>query len=234
MSLGLNLESHEEYLKYMKLGKKEKEGLEVLDELIDEQNIMTVGEVPLGLVQIPLDQIVGTKTSARISSFSKSFYPLLPDKSEFAQKWMNLYNAHIEEGIRDPIKAYEFMNKFYVEEGNKRVSVLKSVGAVTVDGMVTRILPARTRNKENRIYYEFIDFYRLSRINDLNFSEEGSFAKLQRLVGKRPDEKWSEDERKDFQALHWRFKKIYEERKEISSTGTEDDALLTLLSVYDY
>lgn len=234
MSLGLSAEAHDEYLKYMKSGKKEKEGLEVLDELLEDPNILTVGEVPLGLVQIPLDQIAGTKTSARSTSFSKSFYPLLPEKSEFAQKWMNLYCAHIEEGIREPIKAYEFMNRFYVEEGNKRVSVLKCVGAVTVDGMVTRILPARTRKKEVRIYYEFVDFYRLSRINDLNFSEEGSFARLQRLVGKRPDEKWTEDERKDFQALHWRFKKIYEERKEISSTGTEDDALLTLLSVYDY
>ena len=35
-----------------------------------------------------------------------------------------LYNAHLEEGIHDPIKCYEFMNRYYVLEGNKRVSVL--------------------------------------------------------------------------------------------------------------
>ena len=51
------------------------------------------------------------------------------------------------EGIREPIKAYEFMNKFYVEEGNKRVSVLKFFDAVSIPGNVTRIVPPRTEEK---------------------------------------------------------------------------------------
>ena len=69
------------------------------------------------------------------------------------------------EGIRDPIKAYEYMNKFYVEEGNKRVSVLKFFGAVSIPGNVIRIVPPRTDEKENRIYYEYMDFYSLSNVN---------------------------------------------------------------------
>ena len=182
MSLRLSGEPYSEYVKYMRIGKKEKEELKVLDEIIEENHVVTVGEIPLGLVQIPVNQIAGTKNTGRGVSFSKSFYPILSEKSEFAQKWMSLYRAHIEEGIREPIKAYEFMNKFYVEEGNKRVSVLKCVGAVSIPGTVTRILPARTGEKENRIYYEFVDFYRLSELNDLCFSEEGSYAKLQRCL----------------------------------------------------
>lgn len=158
----------------------------------------------------------------------------MSEKSEFAQKWMSLYKAHIEEGIREPIKAYEFMNRFYVEEGNKRVSVLKCVGAVAVPGMVTRILPARTGEKENRIYYEFVDFYRLSELNDLCFSEVGSYAKLQRLVGKRPDEKWSDEDRMSFHSLRLRFKSIYEEKEKNHPGKTADDALLAFLKVYDY
>ena len=124
MSLRLSAEPYTEYVKYMRLGKKEKEEIEILDDIINENHITTVGEMSLGLVQIPAAQIVGTKTAARGISFSKSFYPILSEKSEFAQKWISLYSSHMEEGIREPIKAYEFMNKFYVEEGNKRVSAL--------------------------------------------------------------------------------------------------------------
>ena len=234
MSLRLSAEPYTEYVKYMRLGKKEKEEIEILDDIINENHITTVGEMSLGLVQIPAAQIVGTKTAARGISFSKSFYPILSEKSEFAQKWISLYSSHMEEGIREPIKAYEFMNKFYVEEGNKRVSVLKCVGAVSIPGTVIRILPARTDDKENRIYYEFIDFYRLSKINDLCFSEEGSYARLQRLVGKRPDEKWNDDDRMNFHSLHLKFKTFYKDKGKIHSGGTVDDALLTFLRVYDY
>ncbi len=234
MSLRLSGEPYSEYVKYMRLGKKEKEELQILDDVLEKAHVVTVGEVPLGLVQIPMAQIAGTKSAGRGVSFSKSFYPILNEKSEFAQKWMSLYKAHIEEGIREPVKAYEFMNRFYVEEGNKRVSVLKCMGAVSVPGMVTRILPARTGEKENRIYYEFVDFYRLSEINNLCFSKEGSYAKLQRFVGKRPDEKWSEDDRINFQSLHLRFQMIYEEKGRGNPGGTVDDALLTFLNVYDY
>ena len=73
------------------------------------------------------------------------------------------------------------MNKFYVEEGNKRVSVMKCVGAVAVPGYVTRIFPAVSRKKEVRIYYEFVDFYRLAQLYEISFSELGSYAKLQHL-----------------------------------------------------
>ena len=31
--------------------------------------------------------------------------------------------------MREPVQAFEFMNRFYVQEGNKRVSVLKYFGA---------------------------------------------------------------------------------------------------------
>ena len=67
--------------------------------------------------------------------------PILDPNSEFASKWMTLCTAQQEEGITDPIIAYEYMNKFYVLEGNKRVSVLKYYDAVSVMGQVTRILP---------------------------------------------------------------------------------------------
>ena len=67
----------------------------------------------------------------------------------------------LEEGIREPIKVYEYMNRFYVEEGNKRVSVLKFFGAVTIPAQVIRILPPKGEAPELKRYYEFLDFYRI-------------------------------------------------------------------------
>lgn len=102
-------------------------------------------------------------------------------------------------GIHTPIKAYEYMNKFYVEEGNKRVSVMKYFGVVSSPGMVTRIVPKRTEEKENKLYYEFMDFYDLSKVNFIWFTKLGSFEKLQEAVGKGPDEEWSYDDPSGFQ-----------------------------------
>ena len=126
--------------------------------------------------------------------------PLLEEDTEFAIKWSNLCEAHLEEGIHTPIIAYEYLNKFYVQEGNKRVSVLKYYEAVTIPGTVTRLVPARNDTLENKIYYEFLDFYKLSKINNVRFSRLGGYAKLQTLVCKAASEVWSDDDRLNFSA----------------------------------
>ena len=131
----------EEYIKACKAGKRDYQArmmkgqlptLQVLDEILPPKG--SYSEVPLGLVQIPIDQIVGTKSGGRSNAFAGNFMPILRENTEFAYKWATLSQSHINEGIRDPIKAYEYMNKFYVEEGNKRVSVLKYFDAVSVPG----------------------------------------------------------------------------------------------------
>ena len=158
-------EAQLEYEKAYKKGKREGLPMVSLDTVLKEKNIHAPKEVSLGLVQIPMHLIVGTKTAGRSTAFSKSFYPLIKPPSEFSAKWTSLYKSHLDEGIRDPIKVYEFMNKFYVEEGNKRVSVLKYLDAVSIPGYVTRIIPPWSNDKETRIYYEFMDFYSLSKVN---------------------------------------------------------------------
>ena len=122
-------------------------------------------EVKLGLVQIPMELIAGTYTKARQNAFAPNFMPLLDADTEFGIKWSALCDAHLEEGIHDAILAYEYMNHFYVQEGNKRVSVMKYFGAVNIPGTVIRLMPNRTEEKENKIYFEFIEFYELSQIN---------------------------------------------------------------------
>ncbi len=185
----------------------------------------------MGLVEIPLDQIAGTKTAGRTTAFASNFMPLLPEDTEFAAKWVSLYHAHLNEGIRDPIKACEFMNRFYVIEGNKRVSVLKYSGAVSIFGQVTRILPAKNDSKEVRIYYEFLDFYKLTSINYLWFSQEGSFPKLLRLVGAKPDQVWTDDEKLDFHSAYIHFTDVFEEKGGRKLSLTFGDAFLLYMKI---
>ena len=76
---------------------------------------MVAGQVDLGVIEIPTDRVAGTKTIGRRSSFAADFMPLLDHDTEFATKWMDLCQAHLEEGVRDPIRCYEYMGRFYVE-----------------------------------------------------------------------------------------------------------------------
>ncbi len=232
---------YSDYTKAYKLGKKDYQyrmlhgllpTLEVLDDIIPTKG--TFSEVPLGLVQIPTEQIVGTKTNGRSNAFAANFMPILRETSEFASKWAKLSTSHENEGIREPIKAYEYMNKFYVLEGNKRVSVMKYYGAVSVPGTVIRIVPKRTDEKENKIYFEFMDFYELTNINYIWFSEEGSFKKLQEVVGKGPDEVWSQDERLEFSSVYRRFMAEYTARDKEKLSVTVGDAFLAFITLYGY
>ena len=169
--------SYEEYLKAQKMGLKAFKAaaskgqypyLPVLDEILSHVDIE--GEVSLGTINIPLDQVVGTSTAGRTQAFANNFMPLLEYKSEFGGKWSRLLDYQIKEGIHDAVKVYEYMNRYYVVEGNKRVSVLKYLGCPTITAEVTRKVPRRTDDISNRIYYEFMDFYKLTKINYIEFS----------------------------------------------------------------
>lgn len=206
--------------------------LQVLDELLSFTDV--AAESDLGLVDIPLDQIVGTKTAGRTRAFASNFMPLLGEDTEFAMKWSNLYQAHMEEGIRDPIIAYEFMNRFYVVEGNKRVSVLKYVKAVSIPGYVTRVIPRKNDTKENKLYYEFMDFYKGSLVNYIWFSELGSFQKLCSFIGKDIGEAWSSEERELFRSSYIHFSDVYQEKGGDKLPITCGDAFLVYLGIYGY
>ena len=206
--------------------------LAVLDDILVNVNI--VAQEPLGLVEIPAESIVGTKTSGRHTAFAPNFMPLLEPDTEFAAKWSNLCDAHLEEGIHTPIIAYEFLNKFYVQEGNKRVSVLKYFDAVRIAGTVTRLIPERNDSLENRIYYEFLDFYKLSKVNDVHFPRLGSYAKLQTLVCKASGESWTDDDRLSFSAFYTMFRQQFLALGGGGLNLTAGDAMLVYLSVYRY
>lgn len=206
--------------------------LPVLDNILSYTKI--VSEVNLGLMDIPLNKVIGTKTEGRTNAFAGNFMPLLPEQSEFGAKWANLYDHQIDEGIHDPIVAYEFMNRFYVQEGNKRVSVMKYVGAYSISGYVTRLVPQRTEEKENKLYYEFLDFYQVSFNCDVWFSREGSYRKLLTLMGKEPEEVWTEEERALFKSAYGRFSKAFTHAGGDKLDLTCSDAFLIYVRIFEY
>lgn len=204
--------------------------LQVLEEITS--NIETESEVNLGLVDVPIDQIVGTNGRSRSTAFACDFMPLLDEYTEFANKWVALCQIHLDEGIRDPIKCYEFMNRFYVIEGNKRVSVLKYFGAVSIPALVTRIVPRPSGSKASNIYREFLQFYKVTAINYIYFSKEGSFPKLLELLERTTKEEWDEDFKKEFFSCYYRFKKAFESLGGERIDITVGDALLEFLIVF--
>lgn len=234
--------SANEYLKAQKLGEKRYQAavakneypyLPVLDEIISPSD--TVGEVNLGLQTISLDRVVGTATAARTTAFASNFMPILDYHTEFGAKWSALCASHIEEGIHDPIKVYEYMNKFYVIEGNKRVSVLKYFGADSVPAMVTRKIPRKNDSIENKVYYEFMDFHKQTGINYVHFSQTGGYDKLREFIGLDNEREFSDDERLDFNSAHLAFERAYLAKKGSEDlTITIDDAMLVFLNVYGY
>ena len=230
----------EPYYRYaQKLGQKESRArtsaglspeLPALEELVTPEQLLL--GVDLGIVQIPAEWIVGTKSRARGAAFAPNFMPIMEENTEFAQKWQRLCAAHLTEGIRDPVKAYEYLNRYYVEEGNKRVSVLKYFDAPNVAAHVIRILPERT--PETELYFEYVAFYRCSKVNFIEFTKPGGYAALQQALGKQPDELWTEEERRSFSAAYHYFRKTYAACGGEKLHTTAADALLSYLQVFGY
>lgn len=238
----LNQTATDEYTQAMRLGQKEyREALmagrsphpAVLDELLPEGGTESVTDV--GLVEIPSERIVGVKSSGRITAFSPTFRPLLEAKSEFATKWINLCAAHLgDTGITDPIVCFEYLGDFYVQEGNKRVSVLRHFGAARIPGNVRRILPPMSDDPRIKAYYEFLEFYRASKVYSVQFRRPGDYAKLLAFVGKKPGEAWTEDERRTFNAYFQYFREALNGVKDKTEDLLPEEALLAWLDLNPY
>lgn len=235
-------EAKEEYARALRAGQKEVKDLlaagknpnpEVLDHILPQSAQDMIEEV--GLVDIPIDQIAGTKSAGRITAFSATFLPLLPAESEFALKWVNLCVHHMgDEGIRDPIECYEYMGRFYVQEGNKRVSVLRSFGAVRISAQVKRILPAKSEDPRTKAYFEFLDFYRDARIYAVQYRNPGDYAKLLAHIGKQMGDAWTEEERRTFSSYLHYFREAFYAADGKKLPLLPEEALLLWLQVHTY
>lgn len=229
----------QEYAEALKLGKREYKScvsqgrfpyLPVLDDILSKEEVRT--EQNMGLIQIPLDFVVGTSTMGRTFSFAANFMPILKENTEFAVKWANLSDAQVNEGIRDPIIAYEYMNRYYVVEGNKRVSVLKYFKADSIVANVTRKIPKYSEDEDVKIYYEYMKFNEITGLFNIEFSKLGLAEQLLELTGCTT--RWDPEIRSEFNSLYLHFGKAYEFRGGKKLPITVGDALTAFLNVYGY
>lgn len=204
----------------------------VLEDILSES--ATAGSVKLGLIDVPLDRVTGTLADGRKAAFAGNFMPLLDASSEFASKWVSLCEAHLEEGINDPIVCYEYLGNFYVQEGHKRVSVLKSYGAASIPGLVTRMVPAPSEAPDIQLYYEFMEFYKASQLYLVSFTLPGSYARLQAALGFEPGQAWTEEARRAFSSDYRKFSNAFDLLNTEKLPLTAGDALLAYLQVHPY
>ena len=203
---------------------------QVLDDILEGGSI--AGRIELGVMNIPTERVIGTVSAGRRSVFSRDFMPLAESNTEFGAKWIALCEAHLsDEGIRDPIRCYEYYGDFYVQEGNKRLSVMRCFDAPSVPASVLRIVPAYSDDPKTRLYYEFLAFYHVSRTYAFRFTKPGSYQKLLAALGFEPDEIWTEEQRRRVLSAFTRFSEAAAHVKFPEGVGLSD-AFLAWISVY--
>lgn len=233
----------DEYIKARKTGEKEYKAaqaaghypfLPALDYMLPGND--TMSRQKLGLIEIPVEQIAGTKTQARQNSFSPGFMPLLDADTEFAAKWSNLYQAQMSEGFNCPIKVYEYLHRFYVQEGNKRVSVSRFLEMPSITADVTRIIPDSAVLEKNPVYAEFLDFYRVAPLYDIECLHAGSYTDIADALGMqigRNADKWPEELVMSLKSAYWRFCETVRGMQDSKiSDKPLGDAFATYLRIY--
>ena len=111
---------------------------------------------------------------------------------------------------------------------------MKSCDAVSVPGIVTRIIPKKDDSEENKIYYEFLDFYEITSINYINFSQVGSYPKLLKKIGVKTKEDFTLAVREQFQSAFVKFSSLFKKKGGVKLSLTVADAFLLYLELHPY
>jgi len=234
-----NTNANEEYDRARKRGQKEfsmrrargESGLlPVLNAKREENGVLAVVDQPMRAIS--LNRVIGTYQSSRANSFAYNFMPLLSSDTEFAYKWINLCDAHLQSGIRDPIRVYEYLWKYYVGEGNKRVSVLKYFEASSFEAEIIRLIPQWDENDpEIERYYTFLAYSKKGVFSDIELSESRKYERLYRVEQRLIAELDPAQDKPDFNTLYTRFEGAYLHTNCTLSLG---DAFLEYLHVYGF
>ena len=207
--------------------------LPVLDSFLDKTKV--AGEVDLGVVSIPVNQIVGIASDSDRDIYTSDFLPLPSIKSEYAEKWTQLYMEHLSTaGLTDPIHCYEYLGKFYVVDGKKRVSVLKDNGAGMVRASVIRILPVKTEDPEVLCYYEFLDTFKKTGLYQIAFRQTGKADRFLKALGFDPDHIWDESDRYSVLFYWYPFERALKLAFDGNLDITTADAMMVLFKKHSY
>lgn len=207
--------------------------LPVLESVLDKTKV--AGEVDLGVLSIPVNQIVGIASDSDREIYTSDFLPLPSVKSGYAEKWTQLYMEHLSDaGLAEPISCYEYLGAFYVVDGKKRVSVLKADGTMAVSASVIRILPVKTEDPKIQSYYEFVRTFEKTGLYQIAFSQTGKADSFLKAIGYDPDHVWNESDRYGF-IFHWHpFDRALKAAFDGYLNITTADAVQVLLKNHSY
>ena len=180
---------------------------------------------------ISLARVAGTYQVNRATAFAPNFMPILQEGTEFCNKWEGLFNSHMQVGIRDAIQVYEYLWKYYVGEGNKRVSVLKYVGNTAFEAEVTRLVPQYDEENPDVVrYYAFLEYVKTGVFPDIELSEAGKYPQLLAIEQKLRAE-LEKEEPPDYNSLYIRFETAY---LATDCTMPLGDAFMEYLRLYGF
>ena len=202
-----------------------------LKDMLENREIISKAE--LGTIEIPVDSIVGTADFDESNLYSPGFYPIASVSGPFASEWCQLYLDYLtDKGWDNPIRCIEFLGQFYVQDGKKRVSILKANGATVTNAIVTRMVPALSQEKDIVNYYKFLENYEKSGLYQVALTDPESFAKLESAFDHHSDHAWNENDRFCFLfhmiPVAYALKNAFHGRIHV----TPADALVTLLKHY--
>lgn len=204
-----------------------------MDNEVDKSTV--VEKVDLGAMEIPVRQIVGVTSTGPVMEYTYDFKPLAQTDSAFAETWCQLYLDYLSvRGLREPIACIEYMGRFYVVDGKKRVSVLKAHGESRVMANVIRLVPEYSESLPVKQYYEFMNYFTKTGLYQVSLSDADDFAYLQKQMGLTPEQAWTEMDQ-----FHFMFTFVGVERAYLKLLGeyasvTAADTFVALLKQYGF
>lgn len=204
--------------------------LPVLDHYMKNMTILKRRD--LGVKEIMTDRIAGTCHEGRTESFAANFMPLLDSNSEFAAKWMSLYKSALDEGLRDPIQVYELYGRYFVEEGNKRVSVTMFLNNPLISARVIELIADPVTMPEGKLYESFLQFYDRTGITSILMSRSRNYRKLLKLILPDPDADLTSDMREELLSDFYMFSTALHKLVPGKIRATDGDAFLIFLETY--
>ena len=206
----------------------------VLEDILDKS--MIANKIDLGITDIPTNLIMGIAHQTQaLTLYTRAFFPTADPDSKYAEHWIGLYHEFVNQGsFGEEIKCVEYLGKFYVIDGLKRVSVARCMESCTISAHVIRIMPVKNDTTEILQYFDFLRQYQMTHLYQLQFTQKGYFNKLQEAMQKQNTCVWDETDRISF-LQYWpkietAFEKSYGDYLKITAA----DALVVLMKRYTY
>lgn len=130
------------------------------------------GQRSIGNISVPIEDIVGSV--GRYREFDSVF---LPRQTHTRARWVRIDEAHITDTPLPAVELYKIRDKYYVKDGNHRVSVARERGQKFIDAHVTEIDLERPESEmdliERIVKREQKEFYRITHLKEITGGEIG-------------------------------------------------------------